>query len=82
METHPTFLNLVVPILMMGLHNTNMFSSASIALRDIAKECRQTIAPYNDIILNTAMVKKIHALYISLYSSNNILYFLDCVKTS
>jgi len=58
METHPTFLNLVVPLLMMGLHNTNMFSSASIALRDIAKECRQTIAPYNNVILNTAMVKK------------------------
>lgn len=57
MEAHPTYLNLVVPLLMMGLHNTNMFSSASIALRDIAKECRQTIAPYNDIILNTAMVR-------------------------
>lgn len=57
MEAHPTYLNLVVPLLMMGLHNTNMFSSASIALRDIAKECRQTIAPYNDVILNTAMVR-------------------------
>lgn len=56
METHPSYLNLIVPLLMMGLHNSNMFSSASIALRDIAKECRQTIAPYNDVILNTAMV--------------------------
>ncbi|XP_025404966.1 importin-13 [Sipha flava] len=56
METHPTYLNLIVPLLMMGLHNSNMFSSASIALRDIAKECKQTIAPYNDVILNTAMV--------------------------
>lgn len=57
METHPSYLNLVIPLLMMGLHNSNMFSSASIALRDIAKECRQSIAPYNDVILNTAMVR-------------------------
>jgi len=57
MEAHPTYLNLIVPLLMMGLHNTNMFSSASIALRDIAKECRQIIAPYNDVILSTAMVR-------------------------
>lgn len=57
METHPSYLNLIVPLLMMGLHNSNMFSSASIALRDIAKECRLAIAPYNDLILNTAMVR-------------------------
>ncbi|XP_050535319.1 importin-13 [Daktulosphaira vitifoliae] len=56
METHPSYLNLVVPLLMMGLHNSYMFSSASIALRDIAKECKQSIAPYNDIIINTSMI--------------------------
>lgn len=56
METHPSYLELIVPLLMMGLNNSNMFSSASIALRDIAKECRQSIAPYNDVILNTAMI--------------------------
>ncbi|XP_050436446.1 importin-13 [Adelges cooleyi] len=55
METHPSYLDLVVPLLMMGLHNSNMFSSASIALRDIAKECRQSIAPYNNVILTTSM---------------------------
>jgi len=57
METNPSYLDLIVPLLMMGLHNSNMFSSASIALRDIAKECRQSIAPYNDVILNTSMVR-------------------------
>jgi len=57
METNPSYLDLIVPLLIMGLHNSNMFSSASIALRDIAKECRQSIAPYNDVILNTSMVR-------------------------
>lgn len=57
METHPSYLNIIVSLLMRGLHNANMFSSASIALRDIAKECRQSIAPYNNVILNTAMVR-------------------------
>jgi len=55
-ETHPSYLELIVPLLMTGLHNSNMFSSASTALRDIAKECGEFIAPYNDVILNTAIV--------------------------
>uniref|UniRef100_A0A2S2NNI7 Importin-13 n=1 Tax=Schizaphis graminum TaxID=13262 RepID=A0A2S2NNI7_SCHGA len=64
MKTHPSYLELIVPLLMTGLHNSNMFSSASIALRDIAKECRKSIAPYNDVILNTAIVvlKKVKKL--------------------
>ncbi|XP_060835642.1 importin-13 [Rhopalosiphum padi] len=64
MNTHPSYLELIVPLLMTGLHNSNMFSSASIALRDIAKECRKSIAPYNDVILNTAIVvlKKVKKL--------------------
>jgi hypothetical protein len=67
MNTHPSYLELIVPLLMTGLHNSNMFSSASIPLRDIAKECRKSIAPYNDVILNTAIVSFINLNLVFIY---------------
>jgi hypothetical protein len=53
---NPSFIHTIVPILLPALAVPELAAPASLALKDIAQECRESLRPYNDDILNHCMV--------------------------
>lgn len=44
-RAHPDLLQAVVPIILDGLTNVNLASSAALAFRDVCGECSEQLAP-------------------------------------
>ncbi|XP_074641509.1 importin-13-like [Tubulanus polymorphus] len=51
---HPDILASVIPLLLQGLNNTDLAHNASVALRDITRECREHMGPYVQQILSAS----------------------------
>ncbi|XP_039296258.1 importin-13-like [Nilaparvata lugens] len=51
---HPELLTHVIPLLLMGLNNSETAPSATLSLKDISKECQLKLKPYSDLILHTS----------------------------
>ncbi|RZF36601.1 hypothetical protein LSTR_LSTR007304 [Laodelphax striatellus] len=54
MNYHPELLSHVIPLLLMGLNNSETAPSATLSLKDISRECQLKLKPYSDLILHTS----------------------------
>lgn len=52
---HPDVLGCVVPLLLMGLQNTDVAISATFALKDISRDCFSLMHPFAEQILHTSL---------------------------
>ncbi|XP_023214869.1 importin-13-like [Centruroides sculpturatus] len=53
-NVHPEVLEHVVPILMMGIQNTDVSPASTMALKDITRDCQPSLAPFAEQILSTS----------------------------
>ncbi|XP_054707972.1 importin-13-like [Uloborus diversus] len=52
---HPNVLGCVIPLLLMGLRNSEVAISATFALKDITRDCYSTMRPFAEQILHTSL---------------------------
>lgn len=66
---HPVALRDVMPLLLMGLDCAEVATSATMALKDLTRDCQPSIAPFCSSILHAA---KVNSCKISEYYNMNI----------
>ncbi|GFY54023.1 importin-13 [Trichonephila inaurata madagascariensis] len=54
-NSHPDVLGCVIPLLLMGLQNTDVAISATFALKDISRDCFSSMHPFAEQILHTSL---------------------------
>lgn len=55
---HPKSLAHVVPLLTLGLENTETAPAATLSLKDLSRECQFSVQPYSQLILSASMASK------------------------
>lgn len=55
-NVHPGVLGCIIPLLLMGLQNTEVSVAATFALKDITRDCYSSLQPFGEQILHSCMV--------------------------
>lgn len=67
-NSHPDVLGYVIPLLLMGLQNSEVAVSATFALKDITRDCYTSMHPFAEQILHTCLVCTSFKLAFLLYA--------------
>lgn len=57
-NAHSEVLNYVVPLLVMGLESPDVAPSATMALKDLTRDCQSSMKPFAEHILHASQVRR------------------------